>query len=48
MAERENVTLKVGELTNREEFGRGIVRLDTKTMHKLKIKEGICRCAVMR
>lgn len=41
MPERgEPVTLKVGELTNREEFGRGIVRLDTKTMAKLGVKEG--------
>jgi hypothetical protein len=36
----EPVTLKVGELTNREEFGRGIVRVDTKTMSKIGIKEG--------
>jgi transitional endoplasmic reticulum ATPase len=36
----EPVALKVGELTNREEFGRGLVRLDTKTMSKLGIKEG--------
>jgi len=34
------VTLKVGELTNRDEFGRGIVRLDAKTMKRLGIKEG--------
>ncbi len=34
------VTLKVGELTNREEFGRGIVRLDAKTMKRLGVKEG--------
>jgi len=40
MTDKEKVMLKVGELTNREEFGRGIVRLDTKTMHKLRIKEG--------
>jgi transitional endoplasmic reticulum ATPase len=36
----DSVNLKVGELTNREEFGRGIVRVDTKTMSKLGIKEG--------
>ncbi|RLJ09779.1 MAG: hypothetical protein DRP15_02440, partial [Candidatus Aenigmatarchaeota archaeon] len=36
----EEVSLKVGELTNREEFGRGIVRIDTKTMQRLGIKEG--------
>ncbi len=36
----EPISLKVGELTNREEFGRGIVRIDTKTMSKLGSKEG--------
>ncbi len=36
----DSINLKVGELTNREEFGRGIVRIDTKTMSKLGIKEG--------
>ncbi|MCD6590760.1 MAG: CDC48 family AAA ATPase [Candidatus Aenigmarchaeota archaeon] len=42
MAERENdyVVLKVGELTNRSESGRGIVRIDTKTMQKLGVREG--------
>ena len=34
------VELKVGELTQREEFGRGIVRIDSKTMQKIGIKEG--------
>lgn len=34
------IVLKVGELTNREEFGRGIVRIDTKSMQTLGIKEG--------
>ncbi len=34
------VSLKVGELTNREEFGRGIVRIDTKTMNAIGVKEG--------
>jgi transitional endoplasmic reticulum ATPase len=37
---KDSVNLKVGELTNREEFGRGIVRIDTKTMSKLGVKEG--------
>ena len=32
--------LKVGELTAREEAGRGIARLDTKSMSKIGIKEG--------
>ncbi|MBU0530330.1 MAG: AAA family ATPase [Nanoarchaeota archaeon] len=35
-----SVELKTGELTNRDEFGRGIVRLDSQTMKKLGIKEG--------
>ncbi len=34
------VRLKVGELTAREEAGRGIVRVDSNTMGKLGIKEG--------
>ena len=42
MAEDKNkeVRLKVGELTAREEAGRGIVRIDSSTMNKLGIKEG--------
>ena len=36
----EEIALKVGELTNRDEFGRGIVRIDTKTMGVLELKEG--------
>ncbi len=41
MSGKEDVlTLKVGELTRRDEFGRGIVRLDTQTMKALNIKEG--------
>ncbi len=39
MAEKE-LKMKVGELTGREDFGRGIARLDTKTMAKIGIKEG--------
>ncbi len=34
------VKLKVGELTNREEAGRGIVRLDSNMMKKIQVKEG--------
>ena len=34
------VVLSVGELTNRGESGRGIVRIDTNTMKKLSVKEG--------
>ncbi|MEM5801862.1 MAG: AAA family ATPase [Candidatus Aenigmatarchaeota archaeon] len=40
MAENKDVRLKVGELTAREEAGRGIVRIDSNTMNKLGIKEG--------
>ena len=41
MAEKETeIRLKVGELTAREEAGRGIVRIDSGTMSKLGIKEG--------
>ncbi len=41
MAEQTNeVRLKVGELTAREEAGRGIVRIDSSTMSKLGTKEG--------
>ncbi|HLD41552.1 MAG TPA: AAA family ATPase, partial [archaeon] len=36
----ETVTLSVGELTNRGESGRGIIRIDTSTMKKLAVKEG--------
>ncbi len=39
MVEKE-LRLRVGELTAREEAGRGIVRLDSNTMGKLGIKEG--------
>ena len=42
MAEpKENeIRLKVGELTAREEAGRGIIRMDSGIMNKLGIKEG--------
>jgi len=36
----DEVRLKVGELTEHVEAGRGIVRLDFKTMEELKLKEG--------
>jgi transitional endoplasmic reticulum ATPase len=36
----EDIMLKVGELTNREEFGRGIIRIDTKTMQRIGVREG--------
>ena len=32
--------LRIGELTAREEFGRGIVRVDANTMQKIGVKEG--------
>ncbi len=34
------VSLKVGELTSREEFGKGIARLDSKVMKNLNVTEG--------
>ncbi|MDI6826193.1 MAG: CDC48 family AAA ATPase [Candidatus Aenigmarchaeota archaeon] len=40
MKNKEEVELKVGELTQREEFGRGIVRIDSNTMQKIGIREG--------
>jgi SpoVK/Ycf46/Vps4 family AAA+-type ATPase/intein/homing endonuclease len=40
MAEEKEIRLKVGELTAREEAGRGIIRIDSVTMNKLGIKEG--------
>ncbi|MBU5688921.1 MAG: CDC48 family AAA ATPase [Candidatus Aenigmarchaeota archaeon] len=39
MTEKE-IELKVGELTQREEFGRGIVRIDYNIMQKIGVKEG--------
>ncbi len=38
--QKEFVVLSVGELTNRGESGRGIIRIDTNTMKRLGIKEG--------
>jgi len=40
VAEEKELRLKVGELTAREEAGRGIVRIDSNIMHKLGIREG--------
>lgn len=37
---KEPITLKVGELTNRDEFGRGIVRIDNKVMKEIGMREG--------
>ena len=34
------INLKVGELTLREDFGRGIARLDTRKMEKIGVNEG--------
>jgi transitional endoplasmic reticulum ATPase len=34
------VRIKVGELTGREDFGRGIARIDSKLMTKIGVKEG--------
>ena len=36
----EDIKLKIGELTGREDFGRGIARLDANIMKKLGAKEG--------
>ncbi len=40
MAEEKEIRLKVGELTAREEAGRGIIRMDSTNMSKLGIREG--------
>ncbi len=40
MAEEKETRLKVGELTAREEAGRGIVRIDSTNMGKADVKEG--------
>ncbi len=37
---KEEIKLKVGELTGREDFGRGIARIDTNSMRKIGVKEG--------
>lgn len=34
------IKLKVGELTSRSEFGKGIARLDSKTMREFSVSEG--------
>lgn len=34
------IKLKVGELTSREEYGKGIARMDSKVMKELGIREG--------
>ena len=39
MSEQE-IELKVGELTNRGDYGRGIARIDMKTMKALGVREG--------
>ena len=36
----EDVNLRVGELTDRTESGRGLVRIDTKSMSELGVREG--------
>ena len=41
--ERQNhdeIRLRVGELTERTDFGRGIARLDAKKMQRIGVKEG--------
>ncbi|MEM0333431.1 MAG: hypothetical protein QXX30_03135, partial [Candidatus Aenigmatarchaeota archaeon] len=34
------VKLKVGELTSKEEAGRGIARIDSEIMKKIGVREG--------
>jgi len=36
----EGIKLKVGQLTGRQDFGRGIARVDSKLMGKIGVKEG--------
>ncbi|MBN2042634.1 MAG: CDC48 family AAA ATPase [Candidatus Aenigmarchaeota archaeon] len=41
MGKKDNqISLKVGELTNRPESGRGLVRIDSKIMRELGVREG--------
>jgi len=40
MKKGEEIVLKVGELTNRSESGRGIIRIDSKNMGRLGLREG--------
>lgn len=40
MPEENEVALKVGELTERGDFGRGIIRISAREMKKLSINEG--------
>src|SRR3990170_4185599 len=40
MTEDKDFRIKVGELTAREEAGRGIVRFDSNIMQKIGVKEG--------
>ncbi|MCS7123142.1 MAG: CDC48 family AAA ATPase [Candidatus Aenigmarchaeota archaeon] len=40
MSDKEEIKLKVGELSSRDEFGLGIVRVDSSILQKLGIREG--------
>ena len=40
MKDKKEIELKIGELTQREEFGRGIVRLDSNSMQQIGVREG--------
>src|SRR3989338_4035938 len=40
MVEKEEVKLKVGELTERGDFGRGIIRISAKDMKSILVSEG--------
>lgn len=37
---KDGIKLKVNQLTNKDEYGRGIARIDSDTMKKLEIREG--------
>ncbi len=40
MSEEKEIALKVGELTDRAESGRGIVRIDSRNMSTINVREG--------
>ena len=40
MKDKKEVRLKVGELTSRDEYGKGIARIDSKIMKKIGVREG--------
>ncbi|MBU3958150.1 MAG: AAA family ATPase [Nanoarchaeota archaeon] len=40
MPETKEMKLRVGELTDRDDFGRGIARIDSRMMNQIGVKEG--------